>query len=194
MAQCHKRAFVTPPKQGDSSTWTAPELTRSWSEDRPVRVSRLGLAGRIQQPYNRSQRSSAHRVHFTAAAYRADLRAAGDQGPAPGGSGVPVPVGGFRHTHRQAPALDGARLQRVVVKLDQGAVGREPGAGAGRGPFPRPTADPDRAATGVHPGGAVEGSESAGISQASGRQSLDNSAGGQVGGRWNCSLCTEHGR
>ena len=51
MAQCHKRAFVTPPsKQGDSSTWTAPELTRSWSEDRPAQVSPLGQADKIQPP------------------------------------------------------------------------------------------------------------------------------------------------
>ena len=43
----------------------------------------------------------------------ADLRAAGGRGPAPRGSGVPVPVGGLRHYHRQrqAPAPDGARLQ-----------------------------------------------------------------------------------
>ena len=29
MAQCHKRAFVTPSSQGDSSTQTAPELASS---------------------------------------------------------------------------------------------------------------------------------------------------------------------
>ena len=39
-----------PPSQGDSSTRTAPELTRSWSEDRPAQVSPLGLAGRNQPP------------------------------------------------------------------------------------------------------------------------------------------------
>ena len=51
MAQCHKRAFVTPPsKQAGSSTWTAPELTRSWSEDRPAQVSPPGQAGRNQPP------------------------------------------------------------------------------------------------------------------------------------------------
>ena len=52
MAQCHKRAFVTPPCQGesfaDSSTRTAPKLARCWSEDRPAQVSPLGQAGRIQ--------------------------------------------------------------------------------------------------------------------------------------------------
>ena len=52
MAQCHKRAFVTPPsKQCDSSTWTAPELTSFWSESRPAQVSPLGQAGRIQPPH-----------------------------------------------------------------------------------------------------------------------------------------------
>ena len=50
MAQCHKRAFVTPPNKGDSSTRTAPELTRSWSEGRTVQVSPLGHADRIQPP------------------------------------------------------------------------------------------------------------------------------------------------
>ena len=33
-------------------------------------MSPLGLTGRIRQPYNRSQRSSAHTVHFSAPAYR----------------------------------------------------------------------------------------------------------------------------
>ena len=50
---------------------------------------------------------------------------------------------------RQAPAHDGARLQRVVAELDQGALGRGAGEGAGRGAFPGPAAEPDRAATGV---------------------------------------------
>ena len=40
-----------PPSQGDSSTCTAPELTRSWSEDRPAQVPPLGQAGRIQLPH-----------------------------------------------------------------------------------------------------------------------------------------------
>ena len=39
-----------PPRKDDSSTWTAPELTRSQSEDRPPQVSPLGQAGRIQPP------------------------------------------------------------------------------------------------------------------------------------------------
>ena len=66
------------------------------------------------------------------------LRAASDRGPAPDGSGVPVPGGRLRHRHghRQAPALDCARLQRVVAELDQGALGGEPGDGADRGAFP----------------------------------------------------------
>ena len=39
-----------PPRKGDSSTWTAPELTRSWSEGRPVQVPPPGQAGRNQPP------------------------------------------------------------------------------------------------------------------------------------------------
>ena len=50
-------------------------------------------------------------------------------------------------------------------QLDQGPLGRWPGEGADRGPFPRPASGRDRAATGVHPAGAVEGSESAGTGQ-----------------------------
>ena len=79
---------------------------------------------------------------------------------------------------------DGARLQRVVAQLDQGPLGRRPGEGAGRGAFPRPEAQPDRAAKGLHPGGAVEGSEPAGTGQAPGGQPLDHPAGGQVGVGW----------
>ena len=103
-----------------------------------------------------------------------------------GGGGVPVPGGGLRHghVHRQAPALNGARLQRVVAELDQGPLGRGPSEGAGRGAFPRPEAEPERAATGVHPGGAVEGSEPAGTGQAPGGQPLDHPAGGWVGVGW----------
>ena len=102
------------------------------------------------------------------------------------GRGVPVPVGRLRHLdgHRQAPTCDGARLQRVVAQLDQGPLGRRPGEGAGRGAFPRPEAEPDRAAKGLHPGGAVEGSEPAGTGQAPGGQPLDHPAGGQVGVGW----------
>ena len=56
-------------------------------------------------------------VNFSAAAYRAGLRTAGDRGPAHGRSGVLVPGGGLRHghVHLQAPTLDGARLHRVVA-------------------------------------------------------------------------------
>ena len=102
------------------------------------------------------------------------------------GVGVPVPGGGLRHCHRQrqAAAPDGARLQRVVAELDQGALGRGPGKGADRGAFPRPEAEPERAATGVHPGGAVERSEPAGTGQAPGGQPLDHPAGGRVGAGW----------
>ena len=39
-----------PPNKGDSSTRTAPELTRSRSEECTAQVSPLGLAGRIQLP------------------------------------------------------------------------------------------------------------------------------------------------
>ena len=86
----------------------------------------------------------------------ADPRAAGDRGPAPDGSGVPVPVGRLRHGHghRQVPAHDGAGLQRVVAELDPGVLGRGAGEGAGRGSFPWAAAEPERAATGVHPGRA----------------------------------------
>ena len=84
-----KTRVCEPHSQGDSSTdsstRTAPELARIWSEDRPAQVSPLGLAGSIQQPYNRSQRSSAHTVRFSAFAYRADLWATGNRGPAPDG-------------------------------------------------------------------------------------------------------------
>ena len=72
------------------------------------------------------------------------------------------------------------RLQRVVAELDQGALGRGAGEGAGRGAVPWPAAEPERAATGVHPGRAVEGSEPAGTGQAPGGQPLDHPAGGQV--------------
>ena len=114
-----------------------------------------------------------------------DLRAAGDRGPAPGRSGIPVPGGRLRHGHfhRQAPALDGARLQRVVAELDQGVLGRGPGESAGRRPFPWPTAGLDRAAAGVHPDGAVEGNEPAGTGQAPGGQPLDHPTGGRVESR-----------
>ena len=82
----------------------------------------------------------------------ADLRAAGDRGPASRRGGVPVTGGGLRHfdRQRQTPAPDGARLQRVVAELHQGALGRGPGQGADRGAFPRPAAKPDRTPTGLH--------------------------------------------
>ena len=53
----------------------------------------------------------------------------------------------------------------MVAELDQGALGRGAGEGAGRGAVPWPAAEPERAATGVHPGRAVEGSEPAGPGQ-----------------------------
>ena len=135
-------------------------------------------------------------THIDRLSRGADLRAAGDRGPAPCGSGVPFPVGRLRHfdAHRQAPAPDGARLQRVVAELDQGPLGRGPGEGANRGPLPWPTAQPERAAAGVHQGGAVKGSEPAGTGQAPGGQPLDHPAGGQVGLGGNGSLCREHRR
>ena len=68
----------------------------------------------------------------------------------------------------------------MVAELDQGALGRGAGEGAGRGAVPWAAAEPERAATGVHPGRAVEGSEPAGPSQAPGGQPLDHPAGGQV--------------
>ena len=62
----------------------------------------------------------------------------------------------------------------------KGALGGGTGEGAGRGAFPRAAAEPERAATGVHPGGAVEGGEPAGAGQAPGGQPLDHPAGGPV--------------
>ena len=52
------------------------------------------------------------------------------------------------------------------------------------GRCPWPAAQPDRAAAGVHPGGAVEGSEPAGTGQAPGGQPLDHPTGGRVGVGW----------
>ena len=69
--------------------------------------------------------------------------------------------------------------------------GRRPGEGADRGAFPWPAAQPDRAATGVHPGGAVEGSEPAGTGQVPGGQPLDHPTGGRVEVGWN--LQPRHG-
>ena len=63
--------------------------------------------------------------------------------------------------------------------------------GAGRGAFPRPEAQPDRAAKGLHSGGAVEGSEPAGTGQATGGQPLDHPTGGRVGVGW--KLQPRHG-
>ena len=59
-------------------------------------------------------------------------------------------------------------------------LGRGTGEGAGRGAVPWAAAEPERAATGVHPGRAVEGSEPAGTGQAPGGQPLDHPTGGQV--------------
>ena len=77
---------------------------------------------------------------------------------------------GLRHGHgqRQAPARDGPRLQRAVAEFDQRALGRRPGQGTDRGPFPWQATAPERAAAGVHQGRAVEGSEPAGTGQAPG--------------------------
>ena len=67
---------------------------------------------------------------------------------------------------------------------DRSVAGQAKARAEGRGPFPWPEAQPDRAATGVHPGGAVEGSEPTGTGQAPGRQSLDHPTGGRVGVGW----------
>ena len=56
--------------------------------------------------------------------------------------------------------------------------GSRSGRAEGRVPGWRPS--PERAATGVHPGRAVEGSEPAGTGQAPGSQPLDHPTGGQV--------------
>ena len=78
MAQGHKRAFVTLTSQADSSTLTAPELNRIQSEDRTVQVS--PTVANWQDSTARWQGYSARTVHFSAAACRAYLRAAGDEG------------------------------------------------------------------------------------------------------------------
>ena len=85
--------------------------------------------------------------------------------------------------------MDRSGADQKLVR--QGTLSRGPVEGAGRGVFPRPTAEPERAATGVHPAGAVEGSEPAGVGQASGGQSLYNPTGGRVGAGWN--LQPRHG-
>ena len=61
---------------------------------------------------------------------------------------------------------------------DRSVAGQAKARAEGRVPWP--AAQPDRAATGVHPGGAVEGSEPAGTGQAPGGQPLDHPTGGQV--------------
>ena len=86
------------------------------------------------------------------------------------------------------------QMVRVVAKLHQRALGRGPRQGADRGPAPRQAAQPDRAATGLHPAGAVKGSEPAGAGQAPGGQPLDHPAGGRVGLRGNCSHGAGYGR
>ena len=64
---------------------------------------------------------------------------------------------------------------------DRSVAGQAKARAEGR--FPGRTAQPDRAATGVHPGGAVEGSEPAGTGQAPGGQPLDHPTGGRVESR-----------
>ena len=50
--------------------------------------------------------------------------------------------------------------------------------------FPRPTAQPDRAATGVHPGGAVEGSGQRELAKRLEVRPLDHPTSGRVGVGW----------
>ena len=83
-----------------------------------------------------------------------------------------------------ATATGKLQLTMVLAELDQGALGRGAGEGAGRGAGPWPAAEPERVATGVHPGRAVEGSEPAGPGQATGGQPLDHPAGGPVEAGW----------
>ena len=61
---------------------------------------------------------------------------------------------------------------------ERSVAGQAKARAAGR--FPWPAAQSDRAAAGVHPGRAVEGSEPAGTGQAPGGQPLDHPTGGQV--------------
>ena len=74
------------------------------------------------------------------------------------------------------------RTEHALSNLEP--IGRRPGEGAGRGAFPWPEAEPDRAAAGVHPGGAVKGSEPAGTCQAPGGQPLEHPTGGRVEVGW----------
>ena len=73
------------------------------------------------------------------------------------------------------------------------AIGGGAGQGTHRGPFPRPAAYPNRAATGVHQGGAVQGGEPAGPGKAPRGQSLDHPAGRRLGAgcklRLLCKAC-----
>ena len=75
---------------------------------------------------------------------------------------------------------------------DRSVAGQAKARAEGR--FPRPEAEPDRAAKGLHPGGAVEGSEPAGTGQAPGGQPLDHPAGGQVGVGWAIAASARSGQ
>ena len=92
-----------------------------------------------------------------------------------------------------ATATGKLQLQMVLAFSDwwRNSFRCGPSEGAGRGPFPWPTAQPDRAATGVHPGGAVEGSKSARTGQAPGDQPLDHPTDGRIGVDW--KLQPRHG-
>ena len=73
----------------------------------------------------------------------ADLRAAGDRGSAPGGSVVPVPVGGLRHGHgqQQAPfqmVLAFSEWWRTSIR-DRSAAGKAKARAEGRFPGRRPS-------------------------------------------------------
>ena len=173
-----------PLNKGDSSTRTAPELTSRWSKNRPAQVSPLEQANRIQQPYNRSQRSSAHTVPFIAAAYSADLPAA------LGGSEVPVPVG----KTSTCPRLP-ANCSFWWYSPSTSGGGTRSGSGRSRArprrrprAVSRPATDPDRAAKGAHAGGAVAGSEQVGTGHAPAGQSLDHPTVGRVGAVWKLQL------
>ena len=80
------------------------------------------------------------------------------------------------------------KLQMVLAFSEwwRNSIRERPVAGQAKarseGRLPRPAAQPERAATRVHPAGAVEGGEPAETGQAPGGQPLDHPAGGRVGG------------
>ena len=130
MAQCHKRAFVNHPARATyphGPLQSSPEASPKTALLRCHRRSRFGR----NQPPNGSDIPPTRSTSSPLTGLTYGLQVM--QGPHHAGGGVPVPVGGLPHfdDHRQAPDLDGSRLQGVVAELDQGALGHGPGEGCG---------------------------------------------------------------